>query len=152
MLQVREVLNFPVPRILTYSLDASNPVGVEYIIEEKAGGEPLGNLWHNWPRESQLSLVTELVDLEAKLASVSFHSHGCIYYKADLETKGVRNQSLEATYNSLGDPLKKLDPSIMAKFALGPLTQAVLWEGERATMALDRGPCKSSLVFGEPCN
>ncbi|TVY51693.1 Altered inheritance of mitochondria protein 9, mitochondrial, partial [Lachnellula cervina] len=144
---VREFLNFPVPRILTYSLDASNPVGVEYIIEEKAVGEPLGNLWHNWPRESQLSLVTELVDLEAKLASVSFHSHGCIYYKADLETKGVRNQSLEATYNSLGDPLKKLDPSIMAKFALGPLIQAVLWEGERATMALDQGPWQSAVDY-----
>ncbi|TVY92124.1 Altered inheritance of mitochondria protein, mitochondrial [Lachnellula willkommii] len=144
---VREVLSFPVPRILTYSLDPLNPVGVEYIIEEKAAGEPLGNLWHNWPRESQLSLVTELVDLEAKLASVSFRNHGCIYYKADLETKGVHAQSLEATYNSLGNPLRELDSSIMAKFALGPLTQAVLWEGERATMALDRGPWQSAVDY-----
>ncbi|TVY42581.1 Altered inheritance of mitochondria protein, mitochondrial [Lachnellula occidentalis] len=144
---VREVLNFPVPRIHAYSLDPLNPVGIEYIIEEKAAGKPLGNLWRKWPRESQLGLVAELVDLEAKLASVSFRSHGCIYYKADLETKGVRTHSLEATYKLMGNALKEVDSSIMAKFALGPLTEAVLWEGERATMPLDRGPWPSAVDY-----
>ncbi|KAL2064617.1 hypothetical protein VTL71DRAFT_3754 [Oculimacula yallundae] len=144
---VREFLNFPVPRIHTYSLDPLNPVGVEYIIEEKAGGKPLGNLWRHWPRESQQDLVTELVDLEAKLASVSFQSHGCIYYKDDLKTKGVRAQSLEATYSSIGNFSKELDPSRMAKFVLGPLNQAVLWQGERATMDLERGPWQNPVDY-----
>ncbi|TVY82477.1 Altered inheritance of mitochondria protein [Lachnellula suecica] len=144
---VREFLNFPVPRIHTYSLDPLNPVGVEYIIEEKAGGKPLGNLWRHWPRESQQDLVTELVDLEAKLASVSFQSHGYIYYKDDLKTKGVRAQSLEAMYSSIGNPSKELDPSHMAKFVLGPLDQAVLWQGERATMALERGPWQNAVDY-----
>ncbi|KAK0119874.1 Phosphotransferase enzyme [Cadophora gregata] len=144
---VREVLNFPVPRIHTYSLDPLNPVGVEYIIEEKARGKPLGNLWRYWSRESQLDVVTELVDLEAKLASVSFHSHGCIYYKDDLERKGLRAPSLEATYNSNGNPSKEFDPLHIAKFALGPLSQPVLWEGQRATMALQRGPWQNTVDY-----
>ncbi|KAG4444105.1 hypothetical protein IFR05_000458 [Cadophora sp. M221] len=127
---VREVLDFPVPRVHTYSLDPLNPVGSEYIIEEKAR-----------------DLVTELVDLEANLASVPFQGHGCIYYKDDLKTKGVRVQSLEATSNSIGNPSKELDPLHMAKFALGPLSQAVLWQGERATMALERGPWKSAVNY-----
>jgi hypothetical protein len=84
--------------------------------------------------------VTQLVDLEAKLASVSFQNHGCIYFKADLENKGIFAQSLEATFGNS----KELDPLLTEKYALGPLAQAVLWEGERAAMALDRGPCKSS--------
>ncbi|PVH72795.1 hypothetical protein DL98DRAFT_470064 [Cadophora sp. DSE1049] len=144
---VREVLNFPVPRIHTYSLDPLNPVGVEYIIEEKAEGKPLGNLWRHWPRESQLNILTELVDLEAKLASVSFQSHGCIYYKDDLTTNGVQAQSLGATYNSIGNASKELDPLQMAKYALGPLNQAVLWQGERAIMALERGPWQSAVDY-----
>jgi hypothetical protein len=49
--------------------------------------------------------------------------------------------SLEASISSGSSP-KELDASILEKYALGPLTQAVLWEGGRATMALDRGPCK----------
>ncbi|CZT52708.1 uncharacterized protein RSE6_14068 [Rhynchosporium secalis] len=144
---VRDFLEFPVPRIHTYSLDPLNPVGVEYILEEKAKGKPLGNLWRHWSRESQQDLVTELVDLEAKLASVSFKSHGCIYYKDDLKNKGVHVQSLKATYSSMGNPSKELDPSHTAKFVLGPLDEAVLWQGERATLALERGPWQNAVDY-----
>jgi hypothetical protein len=139
MLQLRDIFHFPVPRIHAYSLNPLNPVGVEYIIEEKARGKPLGNLWRSWLRESQLGLVTQLVDLEAKLASVSFNMHGCIYYKADLEANGVLAKGLEATLSDVGNSPLELD---VENFAFGPLTRAELWEGDRATMALDRGPCK----------
>lgn len=44
--------------------------------------------------------------------------------------------------NSIGNLPKEIDTSHITKFALGPLNQAVLWEGERAKMVLDRGPCK----------
>jgi hypothetical protein len=86
------------------------------------------------------------VDIEAKLASVLFQKRGCIYYKADLPAKGDPVQNLEASISDHGDAPTKLPPSLIDKFAIGPLTQAVLWEGERATMALDRGPCKLILL------
>ncbi|KAF2463885.1 kinase-like protein [Lindgomyces ingoldianus] len=84
---LRTVLKLPVPRMYAYSLDPLNPVGAEYIIEEKAEGKPLGSLWYQWQTESQLDLVNQLVDFETKLTSVSFRRHGCIYYKKDLEKK-----------------------------------------------------------------
>ena len=140
-------MNLPVPRIYTYSLDPLNSVGAEYIIEEKAGGKPLGGLWYQWQTESRFGLVTQLVDFETKLTSVSFLRHGCIYYKKDLEKKGLPAYDLEAISLSSGGPVKGLNPALSEEFALGPLTEARLWEGERATMNLDRGPCK---LFAPP--
>jgi len=140
-LQIRTVLNLPVPRIYTYSLDSCNPVGAEYIIEERASGSPLGNLWRQWPTESQHDLVTQLVDFEAKLTSISFQRHGCIFYRRDLEKKGLPAYRLEARYRPSIPTNDRIDPGLLEKFAFGPLTEARLWEDERVAMDLDRGPC-----------
>lgn len=86
--------------------------------------------------------MTQLVDFETKLASVSFRRHGCIYYKKDLEKKGLPAYDLEAASLSSDGHTSRLNSEITKGFALGPLTEARLWEGERATMNLDRGPCK----------
>ena len=135
-------MNLAVPRIYAYSIDPLNPVGAEYIIEEKAGGKPLGSLWHQWQTESQLGLVTQLVEFETKLASISFRSHGCIYYKKDLATKGLPAYDLEAEVLSSDGSTTRLNSVLTEGFAIGPLTEARLWDRERATMTLDRGPCK----------
>jgi hypothetical protein len=144
--QLRQTLNFPVPRLLDYSPSTLNPVGVEYILEEKARGRPLGNIWQTWPIESQRKIVTQIVDLEAKLASISFQKHGCLYYKADLTDRRDAAQCVEVNALCVGDSVE-LDSALLDKFAIGPLTQAVIWDDERATMPLDRGPCKSELLF-----
>lgn len=139
MFQLRTVLNLPVPQIYAYSLDPLNPVGAEYVIEEKAEGKPLGSLWYQWGTESRLELVAQLVDFETKLTSLSFRRHGCIYYKKDLEEKNIPAYDLEARSLSSGDFTKG---ALTEGFMLGPLTEAGLWEGDRATMHLDRGPCR----------
>ena len=87
--QLRTVLNLPVPRTLTYSVDPLNPVGADYIITEKARGTPLGSLWYQWSTESQLNLVAQLVDFETKMTSISFGQHGSIYFKKDLQEQGL---------------------------------------------------------------
>jgi hypothetical protein len=86
--------------------------------------------------------VTQLVDLETKLTSVSFQKHGCIYYRKDLEKKGLRIYDLEARILSPDGSTELLNTAVTDEFVLGPLTEARLWEGERATLNLDRGPCK----------
>ncbi|KAL2061038.1 hypothetical protein VTL71DRAFT_9090 [Oculimacula yallundae] len=144
---LRKVLNLPTPRIYAYSLDSDNPVGAEYIIEEKARGEPLGRLWHHWDTNSQIGLVTQLVDFETKLSSVSFRRHGCIYYRKHLEQKGLPAYDLEAKSLSIDGTLKQLDSVFTEEFAIGPLSEARLWEGERATMSLDRGPWSTPLSY-----
>ncbi|EQL36366.1 hypothetical protein BDFG_02100 [Blastomyces dermatitidis ATCC 26199] len=72
------------PRILAWSSDASNPVGAEYIIEEKASGVRLGSLWNHWSRGPKLKIITQIAQIEDVLTSISFPKHGCIYFKEDL--------------------------------------------------------------------
>ena len=53
----------------------------------------------------------------------------------------MHTQDIDAIFSASGE---RLDCSILSKLAFGPLTQARLWEGERAQMTLDRGPCELS--------
>ncbi|GBF59736.1 altered inheritance of mitochondria protein 9 [Trichophyton mentagrophytes] len=74
----------PVPRIFGWSADANNPVGVEYIIMEKASGIPLETRWFDLSKHGRHYLVTSLVDIEKKLFDIPFGNFGSIYYKSDL--------------------------------------------------------------------
>ncbi|KAH8817179.1 hypothetical protein F5884DRAFT_874085 [Xylogone sp. PMI_703] len=130
---LRELLKLPIPRIYVYSVDPLNPVGAD--------------IWYHWPLESQLSLIAQLVDLETKLRSVSFRKHGCICYKEDLESRGIPAHDLEAKSLSPGDPTGQPKSISTEGFALGPLTEARLWEGERAAVNLDRGPWSTPLSY-----
>lgn len=141
--QLREILGLPVPRVYAWSSNPSNAVGAEYIIEEKASGQPLGASWFLWTRELQLDMVAQIVEIERKLASISFSKHGCIYYKADLESKGLTAESLTSDLFTSESLSTVSDPLSIREFAFGPLTDAKLWGGGRANMVLDRGPCKS---------
>lgn len=87
--------------------------------------------------ESQKDLVAQLVELETKLSPISFQRHGCIYYMKDLEGKGLPAPDLKAESMLSGNGAMHLN----SEFTLGPLTEALLWEGDRAKMALDQGPC-----------
>ncbi|KAI9815397.1 MAG: Phosphotransferase enzyme [Thelocarpon impressellum] len=144
---LRKFLSLPLPQVLTWSADASNPVGAEYILEEKAPGTPLGSLWQKWPRQLQRDLVTQVVDIVAKLDSLSFPQHGCIYFMADLEAQGLPAESLTATFAGQSPPTQA-DP-FFSQFALGPLTEAGFWGEERAHMTLDRGPWASATEYAE---
>ncbi|PGH15925.1 hypothetical protein AJ79_02092 [Helicocarpus griseus UAMH5409] len=74
----------PVPRILGWSADPNNPVGVEYIIMEKASGVPLETRWFNLSKQERHHLVTSLVDIETKIFSIPFGHFGSIYFKDDV--------------------------------------------------------------------
>lgn len=133
--QLREVANVPIPRALAWSSDSANPVEAEYIIEEKAPGTRLGSLWHQWPRESKLRVIEQVVDLEHVLTTIKFTKHGCLYFKEDLP------QSFrEGNDNLLVDSPRDL--ANLDRYATGPLTGAELWNSGRGDMDLDRGPCK----------
>jgi hypothetical protein len=72
-----------------------------------------------------------------------------MYYKKDLEKKSLPTYDLEAEFVSSAGSVKSLNPALTEKFALGPLTEARLWEGERVSMNLDRGPCKDLTLCRE---
>ena len=70
--------------------------------------------------------MTQLVDFETQLASVSFRRHGCIYYKKDLKEKGLPADDLEAGPLSSDGPIRRLNSVLTEELALGPLTEAKL--------------------------
>lgn len=83
-LQLSDVLNVPVPRVLAWSFDsASSPIRAEYILEER-----FGSVWNQWPRKSKLQLITQVVDIQNTSTGVTFDMHGCIYLKGDLRALG----------------------------------------------------------------
>lgn len=127
-------MGLPIPRIYDWSANEHNAVKAEYILEEKAPGQPLGAIWGQLSSETQLSIVSQLVDAEKKLASISFPKHGYIYYESDLKPTPAKYDRLESpsTQNAQAPD-----------FVIGPSADPNFWALERAQMNLDRGPCKA---------
>lgn len=141
------MLGVPIPHIYAWSSDAKNPVGAEYILEEKANGLQLGSIWYDWPEDSKLDLVNQIQKIEEKLESVSFSVHGSIYYKSDLESKSVLYAPLDSNIAQLDDHLnQETVTSPVNNFAVGPSTDPKLWMAERANINLSRGPCNEMLL------
>jgi hypothetical protein len=71
--------------------------------------------------DSRHELVAQLINFNIKLPSVSFSSHGCIYFEKDLATKTDRVDDLEVRSRSSGDLIEGLPAE---EIALEPLTEA----------------------------
>lgn len=131
-------MNIPASHIIAWSADQNNPVGAEYIFEEKAPGMPLGRLWYKWPMEFRLGMISQIVEIERQLASVRFSKYGCIYFKDD-----VPNDASDGNAFATSPPLA---PSILDRFSFGPLVSSGMWRGDRADMDMNRGPCEISIL------
>ncbi|EZF79840.1 hypothetical protein H110_08353 [Trichophyton rubrum MR1448] len=125
----------PMPRIFGWSADANNPVGVEYIIMEKASGIPLETRWFDLSKHERHYLVTSLVDIEKKLFDIPFGNFGSIYYKSDLPP----DLQLDL-YMSDTDPVMVSQDE---RFCIGPTTDYMFWYGQRADLHTSRGPWKT---------
>lgn len=115
-------------------MDTSNPVGAEYMLEEKSPGQPLGAIWGELSPQTHSNIVDQIVDAEKKLASISFPKHGYIYYESDLQSTPVKYERVQ---------LPAIQSPQAPTFVIGPSADPNLWGLERAQMNLDRGPCKS---------
>lgn len=127
------VLGLPIPGIYDWSSEACNLVGAEYIIEEKAPGQPFGAIWGELSSVTHSKIMEQIVDAEKKLASISFPKHGYIYYETDLQSRSVKYERV----NSDSGQNEKAPA-----FVIGPSADPTFWRLERAQMNLDRGPCK----------
>jgi hypothetical protein len=122
----------PVPKLYGYSSSEDNPVGVEYIVMEKASGVCLQSRWHNLSKRELHKLASTFVEIEKKFFNIPFGSIGSIYFKkdvpqnlrADLYAPHVRNEQ---------------DSDI---FCIGPTADYMFWYGKRANLDIHRGPCE----------
>ncbi|RAH65762.1 uncharacterized protein BO66DRAFT_414864 [Aspergillus aculeatinus CBS 121060] len=82
---VKDYTRIPVPAVLSWSSDSSNPVGAEYIIMEKAAGVPLYERWEGMAEIERLGLIQNLVKLEAQLSAIAFPAYGGLYRRVDAD-------------------------------------------------------------------
>ncbi|GES59319.1 phosphotransferase enzyme family protein [Aspergillus terreus] len=82
---IKRYTTIPVPRLFSWSSDASNPVGAEYIVMEKATGVPLFGRWGEMAEIEEMELIKNLTQLEAQLAAILFPAYGGLYLRADAE-------------------------------------------------------------------
>lgn len=120
---LRNVLELPVPKILSYSASPDNPVGAEYIIMERVQGESLSSKWLSLTTDEVKHIMTQLTEMEQKVFSFRFPAYGSLYHKRDV----------------LEDPHISLQ---VEDFCIGPVARRQFWRGERHQMELDRGPCE----------
>jgi hypothetical protein len=70
--QARTVLEIPVPKVLSWSGEAENPVESEYILMEEVTGDQLGEAWDELELPDKLKIVDDIVKFERKFLSLSF--------------------------------------------------------------------------------
>ena len=134
----REVLDIPVPRVLTWSgaePNSVNCVGADYIIMEEVAGVRLGLRWTNFLHSDEVKpILTNLLDVEAKFQRLRFSHIGSLYFKEDvkeLQSFPLFSENKDAHIAQFSE-----------KYRVGPLIDRQWWRGERAQMDLDRGPCR----------
>lgn len=137
-LEFLRLKGIPTPKIYGWSSTRDNPVGVEYIVMEPASGIGLDSKWFELTKKQQLTVTTEIVDMETKLFSIPFNATGSIYFKKDIPSHLQTDLYRPGT----------LDPDGHSKtFCLGPIADYMFWYGKRAEMQLDRGPCKNCSCY-----
>jgi hypothetical protein len=118
----------PIPDVYGYSPTSDSAAGTEYIFMEFVNGMNLSDIWFE---QEIISVVRQLVELEAKMMSVCFPAGGSLYY----------SHYLERVVGRPGIPLKD------DRFCIGPDVRLSLWYGKRSQLDVDRGPCMSFSFF-----
>lgn len=137
---LRRRIGIPVPRVLAWNSSAStHEVSAEFILMEKAPGRSLYDVDKDsplLPKEKQL-LASELIEIEKQILNVKFFAYGAIYF-----SQGIPKQ-LRLPHLLAPDVAPH---SADLEFCLGPMTRHDSWQAERASMNVDRGPCKQAVV------
>ncbi|KAJ5558044.1 hypothetical protein N7535_009534 [Penicillium sp. DV-2018c] len=116
------------PKVYAWCSTKSNPVRSEYIIMEKLGGIPLGDIWYSMTPKEQHGMMKKIVHWEAELMSLSFPAYGSIYYCKDLTSE--KKISLPGQHGE--------------EFCMGPISHYSWWHDGRSSLYVDRGPWLSS--------
>ena len=131
-----QLKGIPVPRVYAWSSESDNAVGTEYIIMEKARGQPLEDRWFALSPKERVRLVTSYVELERKLFSLTIDAFGSLYYNENLPPHLQADLYAPDTPDESGDA---------RRFCVGPTSDYMFWRGKRVGLELDRGPCMYSI-------
>lgn len=127
---VRTHTTIPVPKVLAWSADSTNPVGAEYIVMERVPGVQIFKKWDEMGESNRISIIKRLTQWERELAEIRFPAFGSLYHKSSLS-------------GSLGEhELISLDQSVDPEglFCIGPSCDSA-WSMQHSP-SVHCGPCK----------
>lgn len=125
----------PIPKVFAWSSSTDNPVRSEYIIMEKVQGKELEHTWYTMTAKEKRAIVEKIVDIEKTLFAIRFPASGSIYFKNSV---GAQNTAIDL-------PLAA-NCGKTQRFCIGPSTEFLWWHQRRGQLAVNREPCKSSLL------
>ncbi|KAI1980122.1 hypothetical protein LOZ51_000497 [Ophidiomyces ophidiicola] len=111
---VRTSTSIPAPGVLAWNSDPNNPVGAEYIIQEKSAGRQLCDVWGDINEPTKFRLIRNLSRLEGELVSIKLPAYGNLYFRG--QSPG-NSQSLDGSVDQ------------ESKFCVGPSFDDK-WPGE----------------------
>ncbi|KAF9474276.1 kinase-like protein [Pholiota conissans] len=77
---VRSATSLPVPKVFAYCSEATNPVGVEWVLMEYMPGIEMGDAWDGMTLTQKRRLALDLVDLYDQLSRLRAAGIGSIYH------------------------------------------------------------------------
>lgn len=122
-MKIREKLNIPVPKVLSYcSRVSESKLGAEYIVMEKAPGIELQRVWENLKPRDKLSIVKQIASVTSSLAQTRFPGYGSLYKKQDISTsEGI---------------------TVHDHYAIGPTVGRAWFDDRRSEANVYKGPCR----------
>jgi len=117
----------PVPRVLGYSCVSTNPVGAEYLLLETVEGTPLSERWFTMDTMARVRVMRQIIKVEKQFLELELPASGSLYYHKDL----TNSEHAIPVVSPAGDHI-----------VIGPTAQYEWWYRERASLSVDRGPCK----------
>lgn len=94
--------NIPIPTVMDWSDDPSNPMGSAYIIMEHAGGVPLQQIWPDMSFSQRLKCIGSICENIMKLSEINFPAYGSLYFADALFLDGEPTQKLESHAYCIG--------------------------------------------------
>ncbi|GES66750.1 aminoglycoside phosphotransferase [Aspergillus terreus] len=119
----------PVPKVLAWSADPTNPVGAEYIVMERVPGVQIFKKWDEMGESNRISIIKRLTQWERELTGIRFPAFGSLYHKSSLR-------------GSLGEhDWISLDPSVDPEglYCIGPSCDSA-WTMQHSP-SVHCGPC-----------
>jgi hypothetical protein len=87
---VREKTNVPVPKVLTWNVEAeTNTVGAEYMVKEAAPGVLLENVWNQMNLIQRMQCNESLKRIAEGLYSLEFADFGSLYFNTPERPAGA---------------------------------------------------------------
>ncbi|KAG6374991.1 hypothetical protein JVT61DRAFT_3766 [Boletus reticuloceps] len=133
----RTILGLPVPRVLSWSVDAdASGVRDEYIMMEHVPGVQLHDRLNKLGFENQ-DFVDQLVSLECQFTRYRFSQIGSLYHKEDILSESQQRPLYAEGIEGGGSD----------RFCIGPCVDWDIWRGERSRLDASRGPWPDTLSY-----